>query len=115
MNPVLGMISSAALVATFVLMAARIIYVEFAGMRRCGQSAVFGEAMKLRCNDGVVRSFAPAIPTGTLCHDGKYTTQPAEAQCLDCGYQFGVHDTWILKPKFKTHICKEIDDGNKTT
>nr|BAP25605.1 hypothetical protein [Clostridium botulinum] len=53
--------------------------------------------MKLRCNDGIVRAFT--LPwTNNL-------NQEQEAQCLECGKYFGIHDTEILKPLFKEHTC----------
>lgn len=57
--------------------------------------------MKLKCIDGVVREFEPSRTTtwGIQC----------EAYCMNCGYEFGVHDTKILKPEFKKHICKTED------
>lgn len=49
--------------------------------------------MRLKCNDGKVREFVlPWINN---------LNQEQEAQCLECGKYFGIHDTNILKPKFK--------------
>lgn len=31
----------------------------------------------------------------------------SEAYCKECGLRFGVHDTKVLKPKFKAHVCKK--------
>jgi hypothetical protein len=56
--------------------------------------------MKLRCNDGVVRRFE----ISRMAPDYVWR-QWLEAQCLDCGHLFGVHDTKILKPRFKEHSC----------
>jgi len=50
--------------------------------------------MKIKCYDGIVREFK--VPK---------VHQDFEALCLHCGEQFGCHDTKILKPKFKAHIC----------
>jgi len=55
--------------------------------------------MKLKCNDGIVREFSlPAINEILLWN---------EAMCVHCGEKFGIHDTAILKPRFKAHTCKE--------
>jgi len=54
--------------------------------------------MKLKCSDGVVRSFSIASYNELF---GDYT----EARCNLCGELFGVHDTHILKPRFKQHRC----------
>ena len=37
-----------------------------------------------------------------------------KVKCKNCNQTFGVHDTYILKPIFKKHICKE-DNVNKIT
>jgi len=58
--------------------------------------------MKLKCNDNKVREFQISYFDKTYC-------KWYEAECLECGYEFGVHDTKILKPEFKKHICKNID------
>ena len=37
-----------------------------------------------------------------------------EAECLECGEKFGVHDTKILKLIFKAHVCRmkeEVKNG----
>lgn len=54
--------------------------------------------MKLRCIDGIVRTFRLS---GYDTVSGWY-----DAICKECGFNFGVHDTKILKPKFKTHSCR---------
>lgn len=54
--------------------------------------------MKLKCIDGKVRNF-------TLPYQDNIWQQH-EAQCLECGEYFGIHDAKILKPMFKKHICK---------
>ena len=55
--------------------------------------------MKLKCIDGKVRSFV-------ICRihiiDGRYN----EGRCEKCKESFGVHNTKILKPLFKEHVCK---------
>ena len=53
--------------------------------------------MRLRCIDGKVRRFKVAALHAT----GFFV----EARCLECGYEFGVHDTKRLKPRFRQHIC----------
>lgn len=55
--------------------------------------------MKLKCDDGVTREFET---TKLNPYSGKYT----ESYCVECGEEFGVHDTKILKPEFKKHICE---------
>lgn len=30
-----------------------------------------------------------------------------EAKCLECELMFGVHDTSLLRPIFREHICKK--------
>jgi hypothetical protein len=58
--------------------------------------------MKLKCIDGKTRNFE-------ISKIDECTDQYIESKCLECGYLFGVHDTKILKEKFKKHICqKEI-------
>lgn len=55
--------------------------------------------MRLKCNDGKVREFG--LPwTNNL-------NEEIEAQCLECGECFGIHDTKVLKPIFKKHICEK--------
>ena len=56
--------------------------------------------MKLKCNDGATRTFEIA------CID-PISSRYIEAYCVLCGHLFGVHDTKILKPEFKEHICNE--------
>ena len=62
--------------------------------------------MRLKCIDGKVREFEIA---GFNIVSGKWD----EGACLQCGYLFGVHDTRILRPLFKKHVCepKRIGDG----
>lgn len=52
--------------------------------------------MKIKCNDGIVRDFQ--LPWVSL---GKEN----EAFCKECGKEFGIHDTDILKSLFKEHSC----------
>lgn len=54
--------------------------------------------MKLKCNDGIVRDFKIS-KVDVWAGSG-------EAYCKNCMKKFGVHDTKLLKPKFKAHICK---------
>lgn len=57
--------------------------------------------MKIRCIDGKVRRFKVA---DNALH--QMYGNADEAKCLECGFQFGCHDTKILKPEFRKHICK---------
>ena len=58
--------------------------------------------MKIKCNDGVVREFSIAepriVPGGWINND---------SLCLTCKKSFGVHDTKILKPLWKAHVCPQ--------
>ena len=54
--------------------------------------------MKLKCNDGKVRTFVISHPHFWIGWE--------EAYCSECGETFNVHDTKILKPMFKSHLCK---------
>lgn len=64
--------------------------------------------MKLRCVDGKVRSFQPCTLDGVKNPKyGNVTTGGVEAHCEECGLEFGFHDTSVLKPKFKAHVCKQ--------
>lgn len=55
--------------------------------------------MKIKCDDGIIREFrvcAP-LPYGFLgCND---------SICLNCKHNFDVHDTRVLKPRWKAHKC----------
>jgi len=62
--------------------------------------------MKLRGSDGVVRNFSVSRCDGDLIN-GVRQEGFKEAQCTECGMGFGVHDTRVLKPRFKAHSCKE--------
>ncbi len=53
--------------------------------------------MKLRCNDSIVRRFAPSSYTSATGYE--------EARCLECGQGFGIHDTRIIKPLLMEHSC----------
>jgi hypothetical protein len=53
--------------------------------------------MKLRCNDTIVRRFAPSRYTAATGYE--------EARCLECGQRFGVHDTRIIRPLLMEHSC----------
>jgi hypothetical protein len=59
--------------------------------------------MKLKCIDGVVRNFI-VCQFGDF-YDGCLCQEYSEAYCSDCLETFGRHDTKILKPIFKNHIC----------
>lgn len=74
--------------------------------------------MKLKCNDGKVRRFS--IAEYQAGH-GSYS----ESRCLECGETFGIHDTKVLKPQWKEHVCEHgeirqvatkriMDDGQHT-
>ncbi|HBJ2612839.1 TPA: hypothetical protein LA742_001273 [Clostridium botulinum] len=55
--------------------------------------------MKLKCEDEIVREFSiPWIDN---------LEQEHEAMCYRCGQEFGIHDTKVLKPIFKKHICEK--------
>lgn len=62
--------------------------------------------MKLKCNDGIVRRFRPALYLDIY--------ENCEGRCEECGEEFGIHDTKILKPRFKEHVCKkEKSNGSR--
>ena len=63
--------------------------------------------MKLKCNDGKVRDFEVAHGDGDFLPDGSRHDGFAEAYCKHCNEGFGCHDTHILKPKFREHVCHE--------
>jgi hypothetical protein len=54
--------------------------------------------MKLKCNDGITRDFE-------VCSIGGWFNTYCPAYCKNCLQDFGVHDTKILKPLFKEHVC----------
>ena len=56
--------------------------------------------MRLKCDDGVVREFSPCAKEWTRGDIG-------ESSCNECGLGFGFHDTHILKPLWRKHICKD--------
>ena len=60
--------------------------------------------MKLKCDDGIVRKFT------TASEDKEAFTARnsiSESRCCNCGEYFGCHDTYILKPIWKKHVCKK--------
>lgn len=61
--------------------------------------------MKLKCNDGIVRRFSISYTDGDRLPDGDRMNGWLEAHCKECGREFGFHDTKILKPRFKAHVC----------
>ena len=63
--------------------------------------------MKLKCKDGVVRNFLVARSDGDYLPDGSRHEGFAEAQCEGCGAMFGSHDTRLMKPIFKAHVCRK--------
>ncbi len=62
--------------------------------------------IKLQCQDGVVRDFFVAHCDGDLLPNGTRSNGSSEAGCNECGKLFGVHDTKVLKPRFRDHICE---------
>jgi hypothetical protein len=58
--------------------------------------------MKIKCDDGKVRRFT--IPVNAYTKENSYP-HAIESKCLECGKEFGVHDTKLLKPEWKKHIC----------
>jgi hypothetical protein len=64
--------------------------------------------MRLKCNDGKVRNFGVAGYNETETHFW-------EAKCHDCGELFGSHDTYIVKPQFKEHVCPKDREDDPTT
>jgi len=62
--------------------------------------------MKIKCIDGKIRNFS--VSKHSSCFN-KWT----ESECLECGHIFGTHDTKVLKPKWKAHVCP-LDDTNRT-
>ena len=61
--------------------------------------------MRLKCEDGKTRKFKIS---GINEITGRYTP----IFCMECGYDFGVHDTNIVKPDLKNHVCKQKDVGD---
>lgn len=63
--------------------------------------------MKVRCKDGLVRAFKPAYCDGDRLPNGaRQDMGNSESRCLLCGEAFGVHDTKVLLPHWRNHICK---------
>ena len=62
--------------------------------------------MRLKCDDGITRRFSIAHIDGDYLPGGTRQNGGVEAFCEECGYPFGYHDTHILKPQFRDHICK---------
>jgi hypothetical protein len=62
--------------------------------------------MKLKCNDGIVRSF-------TISKIGGWCNAYLPVYCDGCGKNFGVHSTKIIKPILRAHICytEKLEDG----
>ncbi len=69
--------------------------------------------MKLKCNDGFTRNFSIARVDGEQMPDGSRHGGFTEASCEECGVTFGCHDTSILKPRFKNHVCKRMNKRRK--
>ena len=55
--------------------------------------------MKIKCIDGITRDFQ--LPR----QEYSYSNSLSDAYCKNCLKNFGIHDTKILKPEFKKHIC----------
>lgn len=64
--------------------------------------------MKVKCDDGVTRDFAVARTDGEALSGGRHAEGSSEARCMECGEEFGVRSTYVLRPKFKAHSCKTI-------
>lgn len=63
--------------------------------------------MRLKCVDGTVREFEVAHADADHMPDGSRHSGYSDARCKLCGYNFGCHDTRILKGRFKNHTCKK--------
>ena len=61
--------------------------------------------MKVRCKDGLIRTFRPAY-TDERLPNGTRQEGYAESICLLCNEPFGVHDTKVLLPRWRNHICQ---------
>jgi hypothetical protein len=63
--------------------------------------------MKLKCTDGKVRKFLICRPRTITTAYGEVVDIGGllEAECVECNEKFGCHDTYILKPKFLSHVC----------
>lgn len=61
--------------------------------------------MKIKCADGKVRQFCPAILAGAVLANKMRATRSVEACCEECGVEFGVHDLEVLRPMFRQHEC----------
>lgn len=59
--------------------------------------------MTLRGPDGYIRRFKVARQLRDIIGPIQAWS---EAECLECGYPFGVHDTKVIMPEFKRHMCK---------
>ena len=67
--------------------------------------------MKLKCDDGITRNFHVCLLDGDYdpYGNGERCLGDTEAYCMECGAGFGYHDTKILKPEFRRHVCREKD------
>lgn len=68
--------------------------------------------MKLKCNDGIIREFDIAHADGDYLLNGSRQEGFEDAICIHCGKNFGCHDTKILKPKFRKHVCKRRKEND---
>jgi len=62
--------------------------------------------VKIKCDDDIVRHFSVCKFNETYCHYN-------ESECLECGVLFGVHDTKMLKPKWRKHSCGVSKEESK--
>ena len=61
--------------------------------------------MKIKCDDGIVREFRTSSYLKDDLSKGVYKGDLRDSVCLNCNYNFGIHDTKILKPLWKKHNC----------
>lgn len=69
--------------------------------------------MKLKCVDGIVREFIIARSDGAYMPDGTRHEGYSPAFCKCCEYDFGVHDTKVIKHKFVQHVCIQEVEAKK--
>lgn len=58
--------------------------------------------MKLKCNDGKVRSFS-------VCRNNLIAFV-TKAQCDECGKKFEVYDTDISRSMLEAHVCDKAEE-----
>lgn len=59
--------------------------------------------MRIKCEDGIVREF-------TVSRECPVTGDFNDSICCECGEYFGTHDTYLLKPEWKKHVCEPRAD-----